>query len=57
MDQEFITEEELLPIIRKQYIENPPDGYTADEIREMTSTQKILKTQLPKLDKYALLTR
>ena len=36
MDQEFITEEELLPIIRKQYIENPPDGYTSEDIREMS---------------------
>ena len=36
MDQEFITEEELLPIIRKQYIENPPEGYTSEDIREMS---------------------
>lgn len=37
MDQEFIAEEELLPIIRKQYIENPPEGYTADDIKQMSN--------------------
>ena len=36
MNQEFITEEELLPVIRKQYIENPPEGYTSEDIREMS---------------------
>jgi len=30
-----MTEEELLPVIRKKYIDNPPEGYTADDIREM----------------------
>lgn len=34
--KEFITEAELLPIIRKRYTENPPEGYKAEEIANMS---------------------
>lgn len=33
---EYITEAELAKKLRKQYIKEPPEGVTSDEVREMS---------------------
>ena len=36
IDDEVFTEAEYAQLIREEYINSPPDGYTADDIRAMS---------------------